>query len=119
MEWGSYEPAIRRWERITGQLAPPPTEPRELTRANIRDCAWDLGLDGWAAIEYVRRGWWGAVLSPPFVEWMQGLPSGWVTAVPDIPRNQQLKILGNGVVPQQAALALRLLRSVDVGEGAA
>ena len=37
-----------------------------------------------------------------------GLPEGWVTGV-DIPRNAQLKALGNGVVPQQAALALRLI----------
>lgn len=37
-----------------------------------------------------------------------GLPAGWVCGV-DIPRNAQLKALGNGVVPQQAALALRLL----------
>lgn len=35
-----------------------------------------------------------------------GLPPGWVTAVPELPRTQQLKILGNGVVPQQALLAL-------------
>ena len=32
-----------------------------------------------------------------------------VTGVPGIPRTRQLKIIGNGVVPQQAALALRLL----------
>lgn len=38
-----------------------------------------------------------------------GLPAGWVTDVPGVPRNAQLKALGNGVVPQQAALALRLL----------
>lgn len=38
-----------------------------------------------------------------------GLPDGWVTAVPGLSRNQMLKILGNGVVPQQAELALRLL----------
>lgn len=38
-----------------------------------------------------------------------GLRAGWVTDVPGIPRNAQLKALGNGVVPQQAALALRLL----------
>lgn len=37
-----------------------------------------------------------------------GLPAGWVTDV-GLPRNAQLKALGNGVVPQQAALALRLL----------
>lgn len=43
------------------------------------------------------------------MEWMQGLPEGWVTAVPGLTRNAQLKALGNGVVPQQAELALRLL----------
>jgi DNA (cytosine-5)-methyltransferase 1 len=48
-------------------------------------------------------------LSPAFVEWMMGLPAGWVTAVPGLSRNDQLKALGNGVVPQQAAAALRLL----------
>ncbi len=37
-----------------------------------------------------------------------GLPAGWVTAVPGVPRNAQLKALGNGVVPQQAALALTM-----------
>lgn len=38
-----------------------------------------------------------------------GLPDGWVTGVPGLSRNAQLKALGNGVVPQQAELALRLL----------
>jgi hypothetical protein len=37
-----------------------------------------------------------------------GIPS-LVTRVPGIPRTHQLRIIGNGVVPQQAALALRLL----------
>lgn len=50
-----------------------------------------------------------ARLSPVFVEWMMGLPAGHVTEVPGLTRNQQLKALGNGVVPQQAAAALRLL----------
>jgi len=48
-------------------------------------------------------------LSPAFVEWLMGLPAGHVTDVPDLTRTQQLKALGNGVVPQQAAAALRLL----------
>lgn len=48
-------------------------------------------------------------LNPQFVEWMMGLPAGWVTDVPGISRAQQLKILGNGVVPQQARHALDLL----------
>lgn len=38
-----------------------------------------------------------------------GLPAGHVTNVPGLTRNQQLHALGNGVVPQQATAALRLL----------
>jgi DNA (cytosine-5)-methyltransferase 1 len=78
--WGDYEPAIRRWEHLT-RPAPPPTEAS-------------------------RNG--AARLSPRFVEWMQGLPAGHVTAVPGLSRNDQLKALGNGVVPQQAAYATRM-----------
>jgi DNA (cytosine-5)-methyltransferase 1 len=47
-------------------------------------------------------------LNVKFVEYMMGLPDGWVSNI-DIPRSQQLKILGNGVVPQQAFHALELL----------
>lgn len=40
-----------------------------------------------------------------------GLPEGWVTGVPGLKRREQLKAIGNGVVPQQAAAALvELLR---------
>ncbi|WP_329337648.1 DNA cytosine methyltransferase [Streptomyces sp. NBC_00663] len=77
-----YGPAIRRWEHVTGQAAPCPTEPG--TRGNRR-------------------------LSPAFAEWMMGLPAGWVTAVPDIPRKEQLRIIGNGVVPRQGRHAYALL----------
>ena len=38
-----------------------------------------------------------------------GLPAGHVTDVADLDRNQQLRALGNGVVPQQGAAALRML----------
>ncbi len=79
-DFGQYTPAIRRWESVIGRPAPDPTEP----------------------------GRNGPRLSPRFVEFLMGLPDGWVTGV-DIPRNAQLKALGNGVVPQQSALALRLL----------
>lgn len=48
-------------------------------------------------------------LSPAFVEWMMGLEAGHVTDVPGLTRTQQLKALGNGVVQQQAAAAIRLL----------
>jgi DNA (cytosine-5)-methyltransferase 1 len=57
-------------------------------------------------------------LSPVFVEWMMGLPAGWVTAVPGPPgmsaaglRNARLKALGNSVVWQQIAAGLRTLHA--------
>ncbi|MGY1500837.1 DNA cytosine methyltransferase [Streptomyces sp. QTS52] len=59
-------------------------------------------------------------LNPQFVEWMMGLRLGHVTAVPELTRTQQLKALGNGVVPQQAAAAIRLLLDrASVSGGAA
>ena len=81
VDFGPYAAAIHRWEAVIGRPAPSPTEP---------------GKDGRPR------------LSPRFVEWMQGLPDGWVCDT-GIPRNAQLKALGNGVVPQQAALALSML----------
>jgi DNA (cytosine-5)-methyltransferase 1 len=47
-------------------------------------------------------------LNTKFVEYMMGLPEGWVTDLP-ISRAQQFKMLGNGVVPQQAFRALEIL----------
>lgn len=82
IEWGKYAPAVRRWERLT-RPAPAPTELN--TRGKPR-------------------------LNAEFAEWLMGLPAGWVTN-PDIglTRSQQLKALGNGVVPPQAAYALQHL----------
>jgi DNA (cytosine-5)-methyltransferase 1 len=82
--FGPYAAAIARWSQVLGRPAPPPTEPGKGGRPQ---------------------------LSPRFVEHMMGLPDGWVTDV-DIPRSAQLKALGNGVVPQQAALALAMLDGV-------
>lgn len=48
-------------------------------------------------------------LSPRFVEWMMMLDGGWVTGVKGVSRTQQLKMLGNGVVWLQAAVALQRL----------
>lgn len=48
-------------------------------------------------------------INPEFVEWLMGLPAGWVTDTPGLSRADQLKMLGNGVVPQQAAHALHHL----------
>ena len=47
-------------------------------------------------------------LNAEFVEYMMGLSGGWVTQL-GLSRAQQLKMLGNGVVPQQAYYALQLL----------
>lgn len=77
-EWGEYAPAIRRWEAVRG-TAPAPTE---LTAKGKHR------------------------LSARFAEWMMGIPAGWVTDV-DISRNEQLKAIGNGVVPQQALAAFQ------------
>jgi len=81
-DWGKFEPAIRRWEKVMGREAPKPTRPD--------------GKDG------------NHRLSSKFTEWMMGLPDGWITGH-DLKRNDELKLAGNGVVPQQAELALRLL----------
>ena len=51
-------------------------------------------------------------LNAKFVEYMMGLPAGWVTDL-DISRANKLKILGNGVVPQQAYKALELLCNIN------
>lgn len=48
-----------------------------------------------------------------------GLPAGHVTDVPGLSRNDMLKVLGNGVVPQQAALATRMFLAAQAGEAAA
>ena len=46
-------------------------------------------------------------LSARFAEWMIGASDGWITDILD--RTPALRACGNGVVPQQAALALELL----------
>lgn len=88
-QWAEYAPAIERWEEILGRPAPPPT------------------VKSRRAGPYGGKG--SQVINPAFSEWMMGLPAGWVTKVPGLSKSAQLRILGNGVVPQQAELALRLL----------
>ena len=55
-------------------------------------------------------------LSPKLSEWLMWLSEGWVTAVPGLTRNEQLRMLGNGVVPQQAAYALNQLLPLTTKE---
>ena len=80
-DWGKYAPAIHHWESVVGRPAPAPTVP---------------GTNGRPR------------LSPYLVEWMMGLERGHVTGHGLKPA-ACLKMLGNGVVPQQAELALRML----------
>jgi len=78
--WGKYAPAIARWEDVTGRQSPEPT----------------------IVVGTKQK------LNPVFVEWMMGLNEGHVTGN-GLTHAQELKMLGNGVVPQQASLALKLL----------
>lgn len=78
-ELGPYGAAVRRWERVTGLDAPAPTQTSARGKPQ---------------------------LAPAFVEWLMGLPRGWVTGR-GLSRVAELRMLGNGVVPQQAAAAIR------------
>lgn len=80
--WGRYADAIARWEHITGRPAPAP-----------------------ALLNYAD----GPRPAPAFVEWLMGLPIGWVADSDDLTQNQQITALGNGVLPLQAVSALSLL----------
>jgi DNA (cytosine-5)-methyltransferase 1 len=79
--WGRYADAIARWEHITGRAAPAPALLNNKT---------------------------GARPAPEFVEWLMGLPRGWVTDPAEpLTVNQQLSALGNGVLPLQAWAAIQ------------
>jgi DNA (cytosine-5)-methyltransferase 1 len=79
-DWAKYTDAVMRWETVTGRCAPFP-----IIHIDKKDR-----------------------VNPLFVEWMMGLPEGHVTGH-GLSVAQELKMLGNGVVPQQATLALKLL----------
>jgi DNA (cytosine-5)-methyltransferase 1 len=89
INWGRFEQAISRWEQTIGRQAPAPTK--------------GDGKDG------AHR------LSSAFTEWMMGLPEGWITDA-GLSRNDELKACGNGVVPQQAEMALRILLQGGVAQ---
>lgn len=80
-DFGRFNAAIERWAAVVG-ASPSPRE---------------IGPRG------------GERLSPRFVEWMVGLPAGFVTDVPGLSRNTQLRVLGNIVVPQFAQLMINEL----------
>lgn len=90
-DFGDFTPAVERWEQVLGRPAPEP-------------------------LQAGTRG--GRQLSPRFVEWLMGLPEGHVTS-PEIglSRVQQLRALGNGVVPLQAGMAVSELLSRTTTKG--
>ena len=93
-DFGDYAAAVERWEQVLGRPAPAPTKPNLKTGK--------------------RK------LSAEFVEWLMGLPAGWFTD-PEIglTRQQQFRIAGNGVVPQQGYAALAtMLDTALTKEGA-
>lgn len=60
----------------------------------------------------------GVRMAAPFPEWMMGLAPGYVTGL--LPRNDALRAIGNGVMPQQGYHAIGVLRQMlgdDVGGG--
>jgi len=85
------EPALKRWQNISRRKMP---------------AQFDTTLRG------TQR------TSVAFVEWVMGWPKGWVSELPDdnwmngrsgltpIPKEYALRVLGNGVVPQQVQMAL-------------
>lgn len=90
--FGVYGQAIARWEQVLGREAPAPTVPP--TREGGR-----------------------ARLSTRFVEWLMGLEDGHVTGADlGLTREQQLRLLGNGVVPQQGAAAIYQLTRIALKE---
>lgn len=80
--WGPVAPSIARWERIIGRPAPDPT-----------------GFGSVGQVEHSAR----------FAEWLMGWPDGWVCDAPGLTRKDHLRIVGNGVLPRQAAYAYRSL----------
>ncbi|MBF6060556.1 DNA cytosine methyltransferase [Nocardia terpenica] len=83
--WGDYEAGIVRQQRLS-RPAPPPTEPTRHGRMR---------------------------LSARFAEWMMFWPDGWVTdPALGLSRIEQLRVIGNGVVPPQAVAGFRHLHTV-------
>lgn len=83
VDFGRFTRAVTRWEQIIGREAPQP----------------------WVIVEGKDK------VNPLFAEWMMGLPEGWVTGH-GLNRKQELRLLGNGVMPQQAAYALNKLEKI-------
>ncbi|MEX5713589.1 hypothetical protein AB1484_36705, partial [Parafrankia sp. FMc6] len=73
--YGRYTAALDRWAAALGRAAPAPTEPGRTGRPR---------------------------LAAPFVEWLMGLPAGWVTTTPGLTRGAQLTPSVSAASPPQA-----------------
>lgn len=123
------EPSRRDRERL--KLLPTPTasqmDGRKSSGFSGSDSFYDIverGHGGFAPYAPAIRQWETVTrkapsplddgkLSTRFVEWMMGLKPGWVTAPRiGLSRSEQLRALGNGVVPQQAAYAIHALATI-------
>ena len=71
--WGRWDETITLWGEVLGRSHPQP----------------------------VRRPGCVAQLNAPWVEWMMGLPEGWVSD--ELDNTPAMRVMGNGVVPLQAA----------------
>lgn len=85
--FGKYGAAVARQTEAFGVAPPPPTE---------------IGPKG------------NPRLNAAFAEWMMGLEPGWITEVPGMKRSEAIELAGNGVVPQQAEHALRMMLDAKV-----
>lgn len=100
-QWNKSGQRVLTWALITGMTPPLPTVEQVTYR--------DPELWGTAFPEVKP------VTNPEFVEWLMGLRPGWVTdPAIGLTRAQQLKALGNGVVPQQAGFALTRLLEQNI-----
>ncbi|MFD7068512.1 DNA cytosine methyltransferase [Streptomyces sp. NPDC059913] len=95
--YGNRVPADTARHALRGQ-------PRHLQHFGI----YGPAIARWEAVTGRRAPWATDLrgrLNPALVEWLMGLEPGHVTGVPGLSRRAQLRALGNGVVPQQAAVA--------------
>ena len=127
---GSHEPGRISQEQdgsigAGGVLANPARDRNKREKRNIRE--EDRGQGGALFWELIGSGDWPSLpgesqheweeprtidrkLNPSWVAQLMGLPHDWVE-VPGLTREMKLRALGNGVVPQQADLAIRTLRA--------
>ena len=128
-DFGKYNSAVRYWETVLGRIAPDPLIYKDgdvadagskLRDERLRQSRCDASEHAkrqahndnkprsFADVIQRGRNPQDIRLNPRFVEWMMGLPDGHVTNYVQA-HGPKLKMLGNGVVPLQAAAAIHEL----------